>query len=81
MGQPRMLLCFDDDDVDDDSDDDCDDDMDDGETFALSDKADQGCRSASPSARCSRQSWTEIKTIKNVTPTAISMVVLSSYDN
>ena len=30
MGQPRMLLCFDDDDVDDDSDDDCDDDMDDG---------------------------------------------------
>ena len=72
MGQPRMLLCFDDDDDDDDN---SDDDMDDGETFALSDKADPGCRSASPSARCSRQSWTEIKTIKNVTPTAISMMV------
>ena len=63
MGQRSMLLCFDDDDVDHDSDDDSDDDMDDGETFALSDKAAQGCRSASPSARCSRQSWTEIKTI------------------
>ena len=59
-----MLLCFDDDDVvDDNSDDDSGDDDVDGETFALSDKADQGCRSASPSARCSRQSWTEIETI------------------
>ena len=61
-----MLLCFDDDDVDDNSDDNVDDNSDvdmDGETFALSDKADPGCRSASPSARCSRQSWTEIKTI------------------
>ena len=54
-----MLLCFDDDDVDDNSDDD----MDYGGTFALSDKADPGCRSASPSARCSRQSWIEIETI------------------
>ena len=74
MGQARMLLWFDDDDdvdddVDDNSDDDNgdededdDDDMD-GETFALSDKADPGCRSASPSARCSRQSWIEIETI------------------
>ena len=54
-----MLLCFDDDDVDDNSDDNVDDNSDvdmDGETFALSDKADPGCRSASPSARCSRQS-------------------------
>ena len=58
LGQPRMLLCFDNDDIDD-----GDDDMDDGETFALSDKADPGCRSASPSARCSRQSWIEIETI------------------
>ena len=58
LGQPKMLLCFDNDDVDDSVDD-----MDDGGTFALSDKADPGCHSASPSARCSRQSWTEIKTI------------------
>ena len=58
LGQPRMLLCFDNDDVDDSVDD-----MDDGGTFALSDKADPGCRSASPSARCSRQSWIEIETI------------------
>ena len=60
MGQPRMLLCFDDDDV---VDDDSGDDEVDGETFALSDKADPGCRSASLSARCSRQSWTEIMMI------------------
>ena len=61
-----MLLCFDEDNSDDDNGDDNDvddnDDMD-GETFALSDKADPGCRSASPSARCSRQSWIEIETI------------------
>ena len=58
-----MLLCFDEDNSDDDNGDDDDDDDMDGETFALSDKADPGCRSASPSARCSRQSWIEIETI------------------
>ena len=64
MAQPwktQDVLVFDDDNSDDDNG--VEDVGMDGETFALSDKADPGCRSASPSARCSRQSWIEIETI------------------